>query len=116
MTKPTQSEIDNTTQVELEELSEVVDLPVFPERLAPGTLLEGPNGTLQVDAFLDRKAAINLYAATFQDDRKVWLREAGNGAGAERLRHESAVLGPLKSPMFSPIVWRPLIFMPGMGV
>ena len=23
---------------------------------------------------------------------------------------------PLKSPMFSPMVWRPLIFMPGSGV
>jgi len=100
MTEPTQPETDSDSQFELEELSELLQMPASPEPLGPGTLLESPDGTLHIDAFLGRKAAVNLYEATFQEDWEAWLRETEDEVGAERLRHEFAVLAALKSPMF----------------
>jgi serine/threonine protein phosphatase PrpC len=99
MTEPTQSEPDNA-QFELEELSESLEMPASPEPLGAGTLLESPDGTLRIDAFAGSKAAVNFYEATIQEDRRVSLRETQDGGSAERLRHEFAVLSPLKCPMF----------------
>lgn len=100
MTEPTQGETDGDSQFELEELSESLEMPASAEPLGPGTLLETPDGTLQIGAFLSRKAAVNLYEATFDGDRKVWLRETEDGVSAEGLRQEFEVLAALNCLMF----------------
>jgi protein phosphatase len=99
MPEPTLSETDNS-QIELEELSESIELPPSPEPLAPGTSLETPDGPLHTTAFLGRKGTVNLYEAALSDDRRVSLRETQDAGNAESLRHEFEVLGAAKCPMF----------------
>jgi len=100
MSEPTPSEIDNS-QFELEELSESVELPALPEPLATGASLETPDGSLRIDGFSGCKGAVNLYEATFSDDRRASLRETQDGGSAELMRHEFEVLSALKCPMLS---------------
>ena len=99
MTEPTQSESDEF-QVELEELSEPLEVLQSPEPLSCGASLEGSDDTFNIAALLESKATVNLYEATFRGDQKAWLWETQDATCAERLRNEYAVLAAIKCSMF----------------
>ncbi len=99
MAEPTPTEIDDS-EFELEELSESLNLLTSPQPLAAGASLQTPDGMLRIDGFSSCKGSINLYDATFADNRRLSLREAKDADCSQLMRREFEVLGAPKCAMF----------------